>query len=114
MAMLMKELDAFSIKDVRTAYTIYQVIKKAGISIEDIGAYSATAARTEKHTPRKPAKNAPDIFLKAGESEITALRCECGGQMVVEALCHKRAIKEKCIRLAVCSEFECPREVKIR
>lgn len=107
----MKELAAFSIKDIRTAYTIYQVMDKAGITIEEIGEYSATAPRP-KGEQKKKQKKQENVFLKSGESEMTMLLCACGGQMIIEALCSSRAVKEKCVRIAICSE--CPNEVKIR
>jgi hypothetical protein len=53
------------------------------------------------------------LFLAPGEGEIVyGLKCVCGGDIYIEALCSKTAIKNKCVRIGYC--VECNTEVKIR
>ncbi|MCK4787661.1 MAG: hypothetical protein KAV87_28155 [Desulfobacteraceae bacterium] len=70
----------------------------------------AAAEKAEASSAQRPAKIP---FLKPGEGEIVQdLKCSCGEEMYIEALCAKTAIKNKCVRIAYC--VECSKEVKIR
>lgn len=116
MAMLMKELDAFSRKDLRTVERVVRLLNANNYTVDDLAKFNESAPKVnnqpkQKRKPTKPAKP-PGFILAPGESEIVSLFCGCGSEMVVEALCSVQAVKKECIRIANCTL--CGNEVKIR
>ena len=115
----MKELAAFTPKDLRTAERVAKVLSDSGNTITDLRRFNAEVTEQKAQTQRvrsrrdgKPAQKQYDFLLKGGDTELVELFCGCGSPMVIEALCPARVEKNKCIRIAICTE--CGNEVKIR
>jgi len=127
--MLMKGLEAFSGKALRSAERVIMAMAANSISDSELSEHNKGSNSSEPQeagrSPRRGARKAApgqargrgrpakSPFMAPGEGEISRnLKCNCGGDIYIEALCGRAAVEEKCLRIANC--MSCKSVIKIR
>lgn len=120
----MKELEAFTAKDLRTAERIIKLLEFNNLASDQLFKFNEFHTKQEKNeltgrrrgrtrsTPRIKKKPRIPPLLSPGETEQSAMLCGCGGRVLIEGLCGGTVARKGYVRLGTC--MECSKEFKIR
>lgn len=122
----MKEFDAFTAKDLRTAERVIRILTANKFTKEqlfefnkffveqELGAQERSKRKQGRRSsgPRPPKKSRRIPLLKPGETEQSNMLCGCGGKLLIEGMCGMTANTKGYVRLCIC--MNCNKEFKIR